>query len=654
MPFALPLPRRLALPRPLHMGRRVPPAAAVTGPRPIGTPSLADLIAPAAVEVGRDHLRLEQEYVRVLAVTGFPRTVGPGWLAPLLEFAEPIEVSLHIEPLESGPMVSALTRQMVGLQSSRLLADRQGRLADPERETAYADAERLRDALQRGEERAFGVALYASVRARSQEELDARAHRAERALAGMLAHSRVAYLEQDLGLHACLPEARDPLGVAHHLDTTSLATTFPFTAGALAMERGALYGIATGSHAPLIVDPFDESFENSNLAIFATSGAGKSYFTKLVLLRLLLQGVGALIVDPEDEYRALCAAVGGQYIRLASTSAQRLNPFDLPPADPMDREERDPLAERVAALVGLLEVMLAEPGRPLGSDERAVLDRALYQTYAEAGIRPGDAASFARPAPLLRDLHAVLAGAGEPAAAGLAARLRRYVHGSLAGLFAGPTNVALDKPCVVFGIQALEPELRALGIHLIAGYVWNLARRERRARLFAIDEAWSLLQYPEGGAFLASLARRARKYYLGLLTITQDVADALGTPHGRTVLTNAACTLLLKQSASTIGPLADAFGLSREERQHLLGAAKGDGLFCCRGARLALRILASPREHELATTAPRELEAREAARRAEATAEGRGRAAGRPGLRPLWPADEEGGADDGADDRAPA
>jgi conjugal transfer ATP-binding protein TraC len=573
-----------------------------------GTRSIADLIAPSAVEIAWNHLRLDHQYCRTLAVTGYPRTVSPGWLAPLVDFEEPLEISLHLYPLETAQMVGALTRKMVQLHSSRLLAARGGKLADPEREVAYEDAEKLRDALQRGDEKVFSVSFYLLLRAGSLPALDDLTRRVEVTLAGMLAHSRVAVFEQDSGFRSCLPLGQDELRVFRNLDTSSLATTFPFSSSALTMERGVLYGIARHNHAPVIVDPFDESLENANMVIFAKSGAGKSYFTKLIALRNLLRDVDFLVIDPEDEYRAVCDAVGGQYLRLASTSTQHLNPFDLPPL--ISSDERDPLAEQVASLVGLLQIMLADRAESLSTDERALLDRAIYATYEANGIT-ADPTTHSRPGPLLRDLHATLGRMDGDRASALANRLRRYVDGSLAGLFAGPTNVALDRPFVVFNVQSLEPELRPIGIHLIASFVWNQVRRVRRPRLLIIDEAWSLLQYPEGGAFLASMARRARKYYLGLVTITQDVADFLGAEQGRTVLANASLKLLMKQDSATIDPVVAAFQLSPEERRFLLGAGKGEGLFFARGSHVALRIEASPAEHRLATTAPRELAARQ-------------------------------------------
>jgi type IV secretory pathway VirB4 component len=573
----------------------------------LGTRSLADLLAPAAVEVARDHLRLEYQYARVLAVVGYPRTVVPGWLTPLLEFEHPIEVSLHVHPLETSGIVKLLSHKLVQLQSSRLVDLRAGRLADPEREIAFEDAERLRDALQRGEERVFSVSLYVLLRAGSQRVLDDLTRRVETTLDGMLAHSRVAILQQEGAFRACLPTARDDLLVYRNLDTSSLVTTFPFTSTSLSMERGVLYGVATRSQSPVIVDQFDASLENANLAVFAMAGAGKSYFVKLMAMRNLLAGVDFLVVDPENEYGGVCGAADGQFIRLASTSAHHLNPFDLPPPDPTAAEAGDVLAEQVTSVVGLLNVMLSERGASLNQYERATLDRAVYDAYAAVGVS-SDPSTHARPAPLLADLQASLEAIRDDVSKGLASRLRRYVSGSLAGgLFAGQTNVALNRRLVVFNIQMLEEELRPVAMHLIASFVWNRVRRERRPRLLVIDEAWSLLRYAEGGEFVSGMARRARKYYFGLVTITQDVADFLRSEHGRAVLVNAAMKLLLKQDATTVEPVADAFQLTPEERQYLLGANKGEGLLFARGARLPLTIEASPAEHRLATTAPREV-----------------------------------------------
>ncbi|HLG71107.1 MAG TPA: ATP-binding protein [Chloroflexota bacterium] len=574
----------------------------------LGVRTVADLVAPGAFDDQRDHIRLEYQHARTLVIHAYPRSVNAGWLDPLINFKAPLDIGLHLQPLETGEAVKLLTHKMVEMRSSQMLAERGGRLADNDQETAYRDAETLRERLQRGEEKVFSVSLYVQVRARSQDELDELTTRLEDDISGMRALSRVAMWEQAAGFRSCMPEALDELLVHRNVDTTSVATMFPFSSLSLSMENGVLYGIAKATSMPVILDPFDRGFENANLAIFAKSGAGKSYFCKLMALRNLYVGIDFVIIDPEDEYRRLGAAAGddGQYFRLSSSSGQHLNPFDLPPPETADAEYRDPLAEQVSDVLRLLDVMLADPGQSLTVQERAELDRAAYETYAGAGIT-ADPATHGRPAPLLRDFAGVLAGLSGEVAAELSSRLRRYVDGSLAGLFSGPTNVSLDKRFVVFNIQGLEEELKPLGIHLITSFIWNQVRRQRKPRMLILDEAWKLMQFPEGGAFVASLARRARKYYLGLVTITQDVSDFLNSDHGRTVLTNASMKLLLKQDSTTIEPVVRAFQLSDTDRQKLQAAAQGSGLLYVRNTHFELDIVASQDEHALATSAPQEL-----------------------------------------------
>jgi hypothetical protein len=585
----------------------------------LGTRNLADLIAPSGCEVRADHLRLDGQYARVLVVTAYPRLVSPGWLSLLVETDLPIEASVYVQPLASAEMVRILGIQIARLQSSRLAALRGERVADPEREIALEDAERLRERLQRGEERLFSVSLYLLVRAKSVRQLDELTRRVEEQLDALLAHSRRALWEQERGFRSCLPEARDQLMVSRNLDTSALAATLPFVGPSLTMDSGMLVGLASTSQTPVLLDPFDRSLDNANLVVVAPAGAGKSFFCKLLMLRQLINDTDCIAIDPENEYSRVAEAADGQVVRLAASSAHRINPFDLPPppttkAADRDKPEEDPLAERVTALLGLLDVMLCSPATTSGrsgsldNHERAVLDRALYRTYAGAGIT-ADVASHGRPAPVLQDLYGTLCDMPGEVAAGLGVRLERYIKGSLsAGLFAGPTNVELDRRLVVFNIQQLEDELRPLAIHLIAGWVWTRIRHDRRPRLLVIDEAWSLLRFAEGGAFVAAMARRARKYYLGLITITQQVSDLSGDGHGETILNNAAQVLLLKQKADTIDAASARFRLTADERQLLLGADKGEGLLLVRGNRIPLQVVASKAEYQLATTNPRDLE----------------------------------------------
>jgi len=583
----------------------------------LGTRTLADLIAPAGAEVRRDHLQLDAHYVRVLAITGYPRTVSAGWLAPLTEEIDlPLELSMHLRPLASGDMVRTLGLQIAKLESSRRVDVLAQRITNPERDIGLEDAERLRNALQRGDERVFSVSLYILLRAPTRRALDEATRRVETQLDGLLTHSRVALFEQEQAFRSCLPEGRDRLVVPRNLDTSSLAISLPFASSSLVMERGVLYGVAAQSQSPIIIDPFDSSFLNYNLAVIAPSGSGKSYFTKLLALRHLVAGTEFLVIDPEDEYRAVAEEAGGMVVRLAASSPHRLNPLDLVAPDPaISGAHSDLLAQSIAVVLGRLELLLCAGSGPGGAPgtldmyERAILDQALVQTYLAAGITP-DPATHGQPAPLLAHLHAVLNQMESDVAGRLATRLRRHIPGagSLgAGIFAGRTNVALDQPFMVFNIREFPRELWPLAIHLISGHVWNTARRIRRQRLLVVDEAAMLMAHPSGGAFLADVARRARKHFLGLVTIWQKVADLTSSEHGETILTNSEMKLLLKQSEEIIDAADARFRFTPSERRFLLGALKGEGLLFARGGRWPIKIEASPAEHRLATTNPREL-----------------------------------------------
>jgi conjugal transfer ATP-binding protein TraC len=575
----------------------------------LGTRSLSDLIAPAAIETERAQLLLNRSHVRVLALNEYPRYVHANWLGNLVDFDQPLDISLHVEPLESAAAIRSLTHKLVELQSSRMLDARSGKIASVEREVAYEDIERLRDALQRGEERVFSASLYLCLRATSPAALDHLTQRVESALGGMLASSRPALYEMLPGFLSCLPAGQDHLGRCRNLDTTSAATMIPFTSSHLSMERGILYGVSAHNNSLVIFDPFSRELENANKVVFAKSGAGKSYACKVEALRSLMLGVEYYVIDPEDEYGRICEAVDGQFIRLAGTSPHRINPFDLPRnATGVRGEERDLLTERILALQGLLGLMLADRGSTLGQREKGVLDVALRETYEQAGITR-DPRTHLQSAPVLRDLHAVLTIKGDQY--GLADRLERYVDGSLGQIFSSPTSVDLDRSFVVFNLRDLESELRPLGVYLIADYIWRQVRTSRRPRMLLIDEAWSLMQHEEGASFLASMARQARKHYLGLTTVTQDVEDFLGAPEGHTVLANSSVQLLMRQDSSTIETVSQTFRLSSGEREFLLACRKGEGLFFARGNHIALRVEASPMEHALVTTDPAELAERE-------------------------------------------
>ena len=565
-----------------------------------GTRSAIDAIAPDAITEERAHVAVDGRFSRVVALTEYPRHVVPNWLGRLIDADEPLDLSLHLDPLDSADVIRGLTHRLVELQSSRMLDARGGRIANAEREIAYEDVERLRDALERGDERVFSTSLYLRLHGVTAAALDDSTARVAGTLGGMMAETRAALYEMLPGLLSCLPAGQDFLGRRRNLDTSSVATMLPFTSSHLAVERGLLYGENVHNHSLVVFDPFGADQENANKVVFAKSGAGKSYACKVEALRALLLGIEFIVIDPEEEYARLCEAVGGQMMRLSGSSPHHINPFDLPSAA---GGERDVLAERVLVLQGLLSLMLADPGAALSQQERGALDAAIYEIYRNAGIT-AEPSTHGRPAPVLGDLLAVLRASGERF--GLADRLQRYVDGSLGRVFAQRTSAELDRPFVVFNVRDLEEELRPLATYLIADYVWREVRRRPRPRVLLIDEAWSLMRYPEGARFIAQMARQARKRWLGLTTVTQDVEDFLGSPEGHTVLANSSVQLLMRQDSSTIATVADTFRLSREEQEFLLACNRGEGLFLARGNHIALRVEASPLEHALATTNPAE------------------------------------------------
>ncbi len=585
----------------------------------MGTRTISDLIAPYSVRVEHDHLRIDGQCARTLVLTGYPRLVVPGWLNPLLqELGEPVELSLHLHPLETARMVPALTRKLNQFQSSRNASSREGMPDDSERETAYEDTEGVRDRLQRGVTKLFSVSLYLLLRAPTIARLDELTRRVEGILASMMAQSRAAWWEHDSGFHACLPEGDDRLRVWRNLDTASLATTFPFTSSSLSTGSGVLYGTALHNRTLVIVDPFDDTrLHSANGVVLAPTGAGKSFWVKVTSLRNMLLGTDVFVIDPEGEYRGLCEAVGGQYVRLGAGSSQHLNPLDVPapPEDPS--EEGAGFVDHIERLIGWLEIALCARGEKLSPHERSVLDRALHEAYGARGIT-ADPGTHLNVPPRLSDLAAVLLTRPGEVPESLAARLERYTELSLSGMFNHPTNVDADARFVAFDVFHVGPDLLPLAVHTISNFVWGQLCRRRRQRLLVIDETHVLLRHQEGGEFLADLARRCRKRGMGLVAITQQIKDFLASEHGLALLDQSSYQLLMRQRPGGIDTVAGTFNLSAGERQFLLSAERGEGLFCAMGSRVPIYLEASPMEYRLATTAPRDLEARRAPSSGEA------------------------------------
>ncbi|MFY9484500.1 MAG: DUF87 domain-containing protein [Patescibacteria group bacterium] len=562
-----------------------------------GETTLLDIISPAAFAITPNYLELNNLYVKTFFVFTYPRYLNTNWLSPVINFDIPMDISMFIYPVETREVMGQLRRRQTQLESSVAIQHEKGLVRDPELETAVGDIDALREVLQKGETRIFHFSLYITVYATSMGELDSLNKQLESAFGGMLIYTKQAFLQMEQGFNSSLPLGADELQVLRNLDTASLSTTFPFTSATLSSNRGILYGINRHNNSLILFDRFD--LENANSIVFARSGAGKSYMVKLEALRYLMLGTDVIIIDPENEYRALAEAVGGSFMNLSLNSTQRINPFDLPPLTEGETGE-NVLRSTIAMVEGLISLMVGG----LTPDESGILDKALYEVYALKDIT-ADPASHKNPPPLLPDLISVLANM--TGAESLVKRLQKYTEGTFAGLFTKPTNFELTAGLVVFSIRDLEEQLRPIGMYLILSYIWGKIRRELRRRLVIMDEAWVMMAHEDSAKFVHALVKRARKYYLGMTVITQDAEDFLDSKYGRAVLNNAAMQVLLKQSTAAIDKIAEVFNLTEGEKFLLLEADVGEGLFFAGKNHVAIKVVASYIEDQLITTDPRQL-----------------------------------------------
>ena len=572
-----------------------------------GITTLRDMISPSSIELYSDYFRLGTKYGRTLYVYGYPRALYTGWLSPLINIDEVIDISMYIYPVDTTIVMKNLKKKVTQLEASIQVGAEGGKIRDPELEAAITDAEELRDQLQVGAERFFRFGLYVTLWANSLEELKYVQQKVETIFGQQLVFSKVATSQQEQGMNSTLPQATDQLQIRRNMNTGAISTCFPFTSADLSQENGILYGINMHNNGLVIFDRF--SLENANSVVFAKSGAGKSFTVKLEALRSMMIGSEIIIIDPENEYQKLCDAVGGSYVRLSLNSDVRINPFDLPKV--VDAEDAgDALRANLVTLHGLFRLMLG--GNQIGpngqivpalsASEEADLDQALIDTYARAGITSDPLTHQSTP-PTIHNLYDTLVhmdGSG-PA---LAQRLRKYTTGTFAGIFSQQSNVNINNNMIVFNIRDLEDELRPVAMYIVLSHIWNVVRAEKKRRLLIVDEAWQLMQYDDSANFLFSLAKRARKYYLGLTTITQDVEDFMGSRMGRAIVANSSMQLLLKQSASAVDVLSDVFKLTDVEKKRLANFPIGHGLFFAGANHVHIQIVASETEESLITTNP--------------------------------------------------
>ncbi|MEA3354975.1 MAG: ATP-binding protein [Patescibacteria group bacterium] len=565
-----------------------------------GVTSIKDIIAPSAIEIDFNHQKINDTYFRTLFVSGYPRFVNANWLAPLINFNHSLNISMYIYPIDGQGIMGDLRRK-VGEMEAEIQSDiERGRIANVSTKVKLEDAKSLQVELAKGSERFFQFGLYITIPATTLDELNKITKQVQSTLGSLMIIAKPASLQMNQAFQTTLPLAQDRLMITRNMDTTSLATTFPFTSSELTQSSGIMYGINQHNSSLVILDRF--SFENANSIILAKSGSGKSYLVKLEALRSLMFDTEVIIIDPENEYQKLCESVGGQYIKFSFKSASKINPFDL---SQVYEEGQNELSQKVLSLHSLFKIIMGS----LSPQEEALLDRSIILTYKQKGITP-DPATQKREPPLLEDLYKVLIGMEETTALNLAARLEKFVKGSFRGIFDQHTNVNIKNTFTVFSVQELEDSLRPIAMFMILESIWTKVKKDLKKRLLIVDEAWYMMKYPDSASFLYSMAKRARKYYLGLTTITQDVEDFLSSDYGKAIITNSSIQILMKQSTAAVDKLAKTFYLSEGEKHLLLSANIGHGIIFAGQNHVAIKVVASPDEHQLITSDPKEILAR--------------------------------------------
>ena len=572
-----------------------------------GVSTMRDFIAPSSLEIKSDHFRLGTKYGRTIYVYGYPREIYTGWLSSLINIDEVLDISMYIYPVDSQTVLNNLKKKVTQLEATQSINNEKGRTRDPALEAAIQDAEELRDQIQVGAERFFRYGLYLTLYADSLDELAFVQNKIETIFGQQMVFSKVASSQQEQGLNSTVPQLSDQLQIRRNMNTGAISTSFPFTSADLTDSSGILYGINMHNNGLVIFDRF--TLENANMVVFAKSGAGKSFTVKLEALRSMMLGSEVLIIDPENEYQKLSDAVGGSYIRLSLSSDTRINPFDLPRVIDTD-EADDALRANLVTLHGLFRLMLggtqvAANGQAMSAltpAEEADLDQGLIDTYARVGITSDPLTHGSQP-PTISDLYDTLLHMGGTGPQ-LAQRLRKYTTGTFAGIFSQQSNIDINNSMVVFNIRDLEDELRPVAMYIVLSHIWNITRTEQRKRMLIVDEAWQLMKYDDSASFLFSLAKRARKYYLGVTTITQDVEDFMGSKMGRAIVANSSMQLLLKQSTSAVDVLSDVFKLTEEEKKRLSNFPVGQDLLFAGQNHVHIQIIASPTEQQLITTKP--------------------------------------------------
>ena len=568
-------------------------------PYKAGAEDLPNVIAPAGLETTSNHLKLGDYYLKTFFIFTYPRYIGSGWFSPIINLAEMMDISIVVHPMDTALALKNLRKKVAQIQAELSEREEKGLVRDPVLETAFQDVETLRDSLQQAREKLFQVGVYITIYGRDEEELRRLENTIENLMESKLVYIKPALFRQLEGLNSVLPLLRDELGISTPLNSGPTSSLFPFVSPDLTSEEGILYGVNQHNNSLVIFDRF--SLENGNAVVFAKAGAGKSYATKLEILRSLMVGTDVIVIDPENEYQNLANAIGGSYFKISLTSQSHVNPFDIP-LIPEGEEPADVFKSHVLNLTGLIKLMLGS----VSPEEDALLDRVITETYASRDITAENFGTTKEMAPpLLEDLQTILQNT--EGGRTLAGRLDKFTRGSYAGFTNAPTNVDVKNRLIVFSIRDLEEELRPIAMYIVLNFLWNLVRSKLKRRILIIDEAWWMMKYKDSASFLFGLVKRCRKYYLGITTITQDVEDFLKSEYGRPIITNSSLQLLMKQSPTSIDAIAQAFDLTEGEKYLLLEAGVGEGLFFAGLKHVAIKIIASYTEDQIITTNPEQM-----------------------------------------------
>lgn len=562
-----------------------------------GMVSLTDIIAPSSIEVDFRFIRVGEKYYTTLFMVGYPRYVSPSWLQPIIDYDHTMDISMFVYPTSSSDVLDDLKRKIAEMEATIDSDQQAGHIVDPKVQAALEDALALQEELAKGVERFFQFSFYITISAGTTNELFDTARNLQTTLASLLLTAKTATLQTEEGFKSTMPLAQDRLYLTRNMDTTSLASTFPFTSAILTQNKGVMYGMNQQNGSLIIFDRF--SLENANEVVLGKSGAGKSYLIKLEIMRQFMLGAEVIVIDPEGEYPTLAQTLGGEVVSFTSSSPIKINPFDL---SDVYEEGENQLGLKILSLHGLMKIIVGQTD----AEHDAILDNALVETYRQKGITP-DPATQKRPAPLMEDLYKTLLGMENQAAKDLGFRMEKFIKGSAAGIFNQPSNFDITNPLTIFSIKSLEEELRPIAMHIILDYVWNRVKKTLKKRVLVLDEAWYMMKYQDSASFVYSIAKRARKYYLGMTTATQDVEDFLKTDYGKAVLTNSSIQMLLKQGTAEVDMVSETFFLSEGEKELLLSADIGEGLFFAGQNHVAMKVLAAPFEHDLITSNPEEL-----------------------------------------------